>query len=151
MKALYIVISVVLGNKFRSLRKRPTALLIVANTLLRCSSNANLKSNRTFRYFREKIWETLLLKTKGRLFHLFDLWLKIFCWGCLLGSGLKLIFPWKTQSLTFFPSHGLTLLEKSLHREQLKIMLYHKQKVSDWMSYFLINRLCRLRIIIDLE
>ena len=151
MKALYIVISVVFGNKFRSLRKRPTALLIVANTLLRCSSNANLKSNRTFRYFREKIWETLLLKTKGGLVHLFDLWLKIFSWGCLLGSGLKLIFPWKTQSLTFFPSHGLTLLEKSLHREQLKIMLYHKQKVSDWMSYFLINRLCRLRIIIDLE
>ena len=34
-QALYIVISVVLGSKFRSLRKRPTALLTLANTLLR--------------------------------------------------------------------------------------------------------------------
>ena len=35
MKALYIVISVALGNKFRSLRKRPAVLLTLANTLLR--------------------------------------------------------------------------------------------------------------------
>ena len=32
MKALYIVISVVHGNILRSLRKRPTALLTLANS-----------------------------------------------------------------------------------------------------------------------
>ena len=35
MKALYTVIGVLLGNTFRSLHKRYTALLTLANTLLR--------------------------------------------------------------------------------------------------------------------
>ena len=112
MKALYIVISVVLGNILRSLRKRPTALLTLANTLLRCSSNVNLKSNMTPRRFWEKVWETLsLLKTKSGWVGLFYLRLKISSWACLLWSGLKLIFYRKAQSVTFFKSSFNSFVE----------------------------------------
>ena len=55
MKALCIVISIVLGNKFRNLRKRPTVLLTFANKLLRSFSNVHLKSNMTPKYFQEKV------------------------------------------------------------------------------------------------
>ena len=97
MKALYTEISVVLGNILRSL---PTALLTLTNTLLRCSSNVNLKSNMTLRCFWEKDWETLLsLKTKDGWVGLFDLQLKMTFWACLLGSGLKLIFKSSFDSL----------------------------------------------------
>ena len=51
MKALYLVIIVVLGNKFRNLCKRSTALLTGGNALLRCSLKVNLKSNMTPRCF----------------------------------------------------------------------------------------------------
>ena len=51
MKALYIVICVVLGNILQNLRQRPTALLTLANTLLRCSLNVNVKSTMTPGYF----------------------------------------------------------------------------------------------------
>ena len=49
---------------------------------------------------------------------------KITSWACLLGSGLKIIFYWKAQSLTS-SSHHLTLLQKCLHVEQL---IHHQQK-----------------------
>ena len=70
------------------------------------SSNVYLKSNETSRCFWEKLWETLLLlKTKCGWVGLLDLRLKIFLsWAYLLGSGLKLIFYWKANSLTFFKS-----------------------------------------------
>ena len=105
MKDLYIVISVVLGNKFGSLRKRRTVLLTLANTLPRCSSNVNMKSNMTPRWFWEKIWETfLLLETKGLWVNQFDLQLKITSWAYLLESGLQLIFHWSARLLTYFES-----------------------------------------------
>ena len=78
------------------------------------------------------------LKTKCWLVGLFDLRRKINSWACLLGSGSKLIFHWKAQSSTF-SSHYLTLLQKFLHRERLKIMMYHQQKVSHWKSNHLIT------------
>ena len=34
----------------------------------------------------------------------FNFLLKMTSWACLLGSGLKLIFRWKAQSLIFFKS-----------------------------------------------
>ena len=113
MNDLYIVISVVLGNKFQSLHGRPPALLTLANALLRCSSNVNLKSNVTTRCFWEKVWETLLLlfKTKSEWVDLFDWWLKMTSWACLLESGLKLIFHWKAQSSTYFKSSFNSLAE----------------------------------------
>ena len=46
--------SVALGNKFQNLRKRPTTLLTLVNTLLRCSSSVNLKSNRIPRDFEKR-------------------------------------------------------------------------------------------------
>ena len=104
MKPLYIMISVSLDNKFQSLRKRSTALLTLANILLKWSSNVNLKSNMTPRCFWEKLWQTLLLKTKGGWVDLLDLQLKIISCACLLWSRLKLIFHWKAHSLTFFKS-----------------------------------------------
>ena len=54
MKALHIETSVALGNILQSLRKKPTALLNLANTLLTCSSNVDLKSNLTPRCFLGK-------------------------------------------------------------------------------------------------
>ena len=78
MKALYIVIIVVLNNKFQSLRERSTALLILANTLLRCSSNVNLKSNFTSKVFlRKGLRDIIIVKTKGGWVSLFDLRQKI--------------------------------------------------------------------------
>ena len=66
----------------------------------------------TLAYFaEEKVWDTLsLLKTEGRWVNLFDLWLKITFWGCLLGSVLKNILHWKSQ-LLFFPSQHLILFK----------------------------------------
>ena len=105
MRALYIVISVDLGNKLRSLRWRSSVLLTLANTLLRWSSNIYLESNMTPSCFRGKLHEILLLlKTKGGWVDLLDLRLKVNSWACLFGSGLKLIFHWKAHSLTFFKS-----------------------------------------------
>ena len=51
MKAFCRVISVVLGNILRSLSQRLSALLTLANTLLRSSSGVNLISNMTPRCF----------------------------------------------------------------------------------------------------
>ena len=107
-----IVISIVLGKKFRSLCKRRTALSTLADTLCRYSSNVDMKSNMAPSCFWEKVWETiLLLKTKGGRVNHFDLQLKITFWACLLGSGLKLIFHWKDQSLTFFESSFNSFVE----------------------------------------
>ena len=133
----------VFGNELRSLRWRPSVLLTLANTLLRWSSSINLKSNMTPRCFWEKLREILLLKTKGGWVNLLVLRRKIYSWAGLLGSGLKPIFHifhWKAHSLTF-SSHHLALLQKCLHREQLKIMMYHQHKVLYWRSNYLINHL----------
>ena len=106
MKALYILISVVLGNILRTLRKRLTALLTLANTLLRCFSNVDLKSNIDTKVFLFETHYCRKLKVD-----LFDLRLKMISWACFLGSGLKLIFYWKAQSLTFFKSSFKFLAE----------------------------------------
>ena len=45
-----------------------------------------------------------MLKTKNRCGSFFILWIKITSFACLLGSGLKLIFHWKTHLLIFFRS-----------------------------------------------
>ena len=141
MKALYVVISDVLGNKFRCLSKRPNVLLTLASTLTEV----------IFKCFSERVWKTLsLLKTKGGWVTLFGLRLKITSLACLLGSRLKLIFHWKAKSLTF-SSHHLTYWQKWLHHEQLKIMMHYQQKVMHWRSNYLINHLYKLRIIKDLE
>ena len=76
MKALYMVINIVLGNMLRSLRKRPTALLTLANILLRCSSNINLKSNVPPRWF-EKRFER-----------------HYYCWKLKVGGSISLICDW---------------------------------------------------------
>ena len=79
MKALYIIIIVVLNSKFQSLRDRSTALLTLANTLLRCSSNVNLKSNFTCKVFLRKGLRDIIIivKTKGGWVSLSDLRQKI--------------------------------------------------------------------------
>ena len=147
MKALYIVISVALSNILQSLHKRPTIFLTLAN--LRCSSNVNFKSM-TPRCFWEKVWETLMLKTKGGWVDLFDLQLRMASWACLLGSGLKLIFHWKPQSLTFFKSSFNSLAEvfTSWTTENNDVS---SAKVLHCLSNYLINHLYRLRIKMDLE
>ena len=53
----------------------------------------------------------LLLRTKGGWVDLFDLQLETTSWACLLESGLKLIFLWKAQSLTFFKSSFNSFVE----------------------------------------
>ena len=60
MKALYIVISVVIGNVYWSLRKRPIILLALANALWRWSPNVSLKLNMKPKCFWEKVWEICL-------------------------------------------------------------------------------------------
>ena len=60
----------------------------------------------------EQFWETLLfLKTEGGWVNLLHLQMKMTPWACLLESGLKLIFHWKAQSLTFFKSSFNSLAE----------------------------------------
>ena len=54
--------------------------------------------------FLRLAWWNALLKTNGRCDTFFNFLLKITSWACLLRSGLKLIFPWKSQSLIFFKS-----------------------------------------------
>ena len=49
-------------------------------------------------------WWNALLKTNGGCDTSFNFLVKMTSWACLLGSGLKLIFHWKSQSLIFFES-----------------------------------------------
>ena len=51
MKALYMIISIALGNKFQSLCKMAIVLLTLTNALLGLSSNVNLKYNMTPKCF----------------------------------------------------------------------------------------------------
>ena len=51
MKGFYVVLSVALDNKFRSLFKKPITLLTLATSLLRLSSSVNLKSKMTPKRF----------------------------------------------------------------------------------------------------
>ena len=88
------------------------------------------------------------MKTKGGWVNLFDLQLKMTTWACLLGSGLKLIFHWKAQLLTFFKSSFNPLAE---------VFISWTTENNDASSaksialHCLINHLYRLRIIMDLE
>ena len=54
--------------------------------------------------FLRLAWWNALLKTNGGCDTFFSFLLKMTSWACLLGSGLKLIFHWKSQSLIFFKS-----------------------------------------------
>ena len=103
-----MVISVVLGSKFQSLRKRPIVLLTLGNTLLRWFSNIFFRKIIRMwgwlldsRYFLDKIWEILLYMMDACITYfvlfvekrgcvgVFDLLLKIIYWVCLLRYGLK--------------------------------------------------------------
>ena len=103
-----MVISVVLGSKFQSLRKRPIVLLTLGNTLLKWFSNIFFRKIIRMwgwlldsRYFLDKIWEILLYMMDACITYfvlfvekrgcvgVFDLLLKIIYWVCLLGYGLK--------------------------------------------------------------
>ena len=78
-------------------------LLVLLSIVLYCSSKVNFESNKTPKCFWDLHDETLaLLKTKGGCDTFFNFLLKMTSWACLLRSGLKLIFHWKTQSLIFF-------------------------------------------------
>ena len=78
----------------------PIVSFILAVTIFRRFSNVNWESSMMPRCFCYIDWVTFaLLNTKegwGSSF-LFVLRLKMISWICLVGSGLKFIFPWKAQ------------------------------------------------------
>ena len=67
------------------------------DTIFRCSSNINLDSSISPRWFWDDDWETLvLLNVNSRWYISFDLQLKMNLGSCLAGSGLKSIFHQKS-------------------------------------------------------
>ena len=73
--------------------------------LLKCSLKFNLSSKIIPRCFCEDTWSTgTLLNIKFGCKGLLILWLKITSFACFEGSGLKLIFHWFAQALTFAKS-----------------------------------------------
>ena len=55
-------------------------------------------------FFRFTLKNISIIKTTEGCDISFNFRLKIISWACLLGSGLKLIFHWNAQLLTFFKS-----------------------------------------------
>ena len=53
-------------------------------------------------FLRLAWWNVRIVTNQGRWNIFFNFLLKMTSWACLLGSGLKLIFHWKVQSLIFF-------------------------------------------------
>ena len=69
------------------------------------SVKVNFESNKIPKCFGDLHDEALaLLKTKVGCDTFFNFLLKMISWDYLLGSGLKLIFHWKTESLIFVKS-----------------------------------------------
>ena len=123
-----MVINVDIGNQFWSLRKRTTVLLTLFSTLLRRSSNANVKSNVTPRCFWEKACRILLLLKIYFRWPFPYLASKNNFLACLLGSGLKFILPWKVHFFkSLFDSYAEAFREH-LHCELLKMKMYHQEK-----------------------
>lgn len=68
--------------------------------IFRCSQKVNCSSIIISRCFWDEDCEPwLLLKSNWEWFILFDFWLKMTTWACLVGSGLNLIFHLKVQLL----------------------------------------------------
>ena len=78
-------------------------MLIFIDNIFRCSSNINLDSSITSRYFWDDDWETLvLLNTNGGWYISFASRLKMTSWACLVESVLKFIFHCKVQLFIIF-------------------------------------------------
>ena len=95
-----MIINAGFGKMFCSLRS-PTALLVLPRTLCKRSFNVNLESRMTWRCLWYVWVIVLLLIIRGEWYTLFVFLLQITSWTCLLKSGLKLMFHWKTQVLNY--------------------------------------------------
>ena len=100
---LKIVINNVLGKVSWSLRRSPIVLLTLFCTLFRCKLKPSLVSKIIPRCLSvdDDLTKFSLKYNRGWSFSLIFL-LKITSWACFLGSGLNLIFHWKSlfRSLT---------------------------------------------------
>ena len=108
--------------------------------------------------FGDLHWQTfVLLKTKEESSNFFNLRLKTTSWACLFGSGLKLIFLWNAQLITFFKSLFNSLAEllmpcttmkrdlssgknfalevKSLDKSFIQIKNYNGPIMTPWMEF----------------
>ena len=83
-----------------------------STVVLRCSSKFSLQSKSISRCFCHATWWTeFSLKINARWLVLVILREKISSWGCLRGSGLKLIFHWYAQGLIFHKSLLISFTE----------------------------------------
>ena len=83
-----------------------------STVVLRCSSKFSLQSKSISRCFCHATWRTeFSLKINARWLVLVILREKISSWGCLRGSGLKLIFHWYAQGLIFHKSLLISFTE----------------------------------------
>ena len=101
-----------LGNMWWSFRNKPIVLLTSLIILLRCSWKFSLVSKNIPKCFWVIDRVTMLLLKINEGWD--DLQEKRTSWACLLGSGLKLIFNWKTQLCILFKSSFKFFADKSL-------------------------------------